>query len=94
MLTERPSIDTDVLDEIEVEDFLNSSLIVYNDDVNTFEWVIQCFRKYLGHTFEQAEQCAILIHMKGKCKVKSGTRTELEAYCTALCDSGLSAEIE
>jgi len=69
-------------------------LILYNDDFNTFEWVIKCLMKYCKHTAEQAEQCAWIVHNNGKCHVKSGTMAELEPICTALCDAGLSAVIE
>jgi ATP-dependent Clp protease adaptor protein ClpS len=69
-------------------------IILYNDDVNTFEWVIECLVKYCGHESMQAEQCAWIVHTKGKCMVKSGDFKKLEPICTALCDHGLSAELE
>ena len=58
------------LSDVSIEDLLSSRLIVYNDDVNTFEWVIQCLCKYCKHTPEQAEQCAYLIHHSGKYQKK------------------------
>ncbi|HNF43594.1 MAG TPA: ATP-dependent Clp protease adaptor ClpS [Ferruginibacter sp.] len=70
------------------------SLIVWNDEVNTFEWVIECFMTVLKHTSEQAEQLAIMIHYKGKATVKTGARSELLPLCSALLDRGLSAEVE
>jgi ATP-dependent Clp protease adaptor protein ClpS len=79
------------------EDFgLNSPsfLVVFNDDVNSFEWVIECFMEVLGHSNEQAEQLAMLIHFKGKATVKTAPRSILEPLCSALLDRGLSAEIE
>lgn len=94
MLFDEPVITEEELSDVSIEDLLNSSLVVYNDDVNTFEWVIECFCKYLKHTPEQAEQCALMIHTRGKCSVKSGTKEELEPYKTALTDAGLSAVIE
>lgn len=94
MLLDEPIIIEEELSDVSIEDFLNSSLVVYNDDYNTFEWVIECFCKYLKHTPQQAEQCALLIHNKGKCEVKSGTKEELEPYKVALTDAGLSAVIE
>lgn len=94
MLLDEPVITEEELSDVSIDDLLNSSLVVYNDDFNTFEWVIECFCKYLNHTPQQAEQCALLIHTKGKCKVKSGTKDELEPYKVALTDSGLSAVIE
>ena len=69
-------------------------LILYNDDVNTFDHVIDTLVKVCHHTFEQAEQCAIIVHFKGKCDVKSGSYDFLKPLCTALLDAGLSAEIE
>lgn len=70
------------------------SLVVYNDDVNTFDFVIECFIKICKHDVLQAEQCTYLVHHKGKCAVKNGTYEELEAICTALLDRGLTAKIE
>lgn len=69
-------------------------LIVFNDDVNTFDHVIDSFIKICKHQPEQAEQCAWIIHFKGKCQIKSGTFEKLEPMCTALLDRGLSAEIQ
>lgn len=94
MLLDEPVITEEELSDVSIEDLLSSSLVVYNDDFNTFEWVIECLCKYLKHTPEQAEQCAWIIHTKGKCKVKNGTKDELEPYKVALTDSGLSAIIE
>ena len=67
---------------------------MYNDDVNSFEWVINCFVKVLNHTVEQAEQLSYLIHFKGKAIVKQGSFKELKPKKDALCDCGLSAVIE
>lgn len=72
----------------------NHHLILYNDDVNTFDWVIECLVGICKHTPIQAEQCAWIVHHKGKCDVKHGSYEELEPMCTALLDKGLSAEIE
>ncbi len=86
--------DVDVLVEDDIGQHHPSFLIVYNDDVNSFEWVIDCFMDVLKHTSEQAEQLAIIIHYKGKATVRTGARSELEPLCTALLDRGLSAELE
>jgi ATP-dependent Clp protease adaptor protein ClpS len=86
--------DTIELSDVSVDDILNSKLIVYNDDHNSFEWVIECFCKYLKHSSEQAEQCALLIHTKGKCDVKTGSKEDLKPFKEALTDAGLSAVIE
>lgn len=69
-------------------------LIVWNDDVNTFDWVIETLVKICGHTQEQAEQCALLIHFQGKYAVKQGSYQELEPMCTAITDRMISATIE
>jgi ATP-dependent Clp protease adaptor protein ClpS len=69
-------------------------IIVYNDDVNSFEWVIECFMKVLGHAPEQSEQLAHIIHYKGKANVKRGGISELRPLAEALLDKGLSAKIE
>ncbi len=70
------------------------SLIVWNDEVNTFEWVIETLVEVCGHTTEQAEQCAYLIHYKGKYAVKNGDYDELKPYCDAITERGIGATIE
>ena len=67
-------------------------LFLYNDDVNTFDHVIETLVRVCDHTWEQAEQCAILVHYKGKCTVKTGELPKLKPQCSALLDAGLSAE--
>ncbi|WP_343701586.1 ATP-dependent Clp protease adaptor ClpS [Chitinophaga sp.] len=69
------------------------SLVVWNDDVNTFEWVITSLMEVCGHTEEQAEQCALIIHYNGKYAVKEGEYRELKPMCEALLDRGISATI-
>ena len=69
-------------------------LIVWNDDVNTFDWVIETLVEVCRHSHEQAEQCAILIHFQGKYAVKEGSYEELEPMCTAITDRGISATVE
>ena len=69
-------------------------LIVFNDDVNTFDHVIETLIKVCGHTAEQAEQCTLLIHYKGKCTVKIGSYEELAGMCTSLHNKSLSADIQ
>jgi ATP-dependent Clp protease adaptor protein ClpS len=71
-----------------------NNIIVFNDDVNTFDHVIDTFIDILGHTVEQAEQCATLIHFKGKCVVKGGAYEQLIPLCSAILDRGISAEIK
>ena len=68
-------------------------LTVFNDDVNTFDHVINTLVKVCKHTVEQAEQCTWLIHYKGKCTVKKGDRDTLKPMRTAICDAGIDARI-
>ena len=70
-----------------------NEIILYNDDVNTFEHVIETLVIVCDHTFEQAEQCAYLVHFSGKCGVKTGSYDELEPLCKRLLEAELSAEI-
>lgn len=82
--------DVDVL-----EDYgLNNEIVLFNDDVNTFDHVIETLIRVCDHTNEQAEQCAILVHYKGKCTVKTGSYDKLKPQCTLLLEAGLSAEIQ
>ncbi|MFN7312174.1 MAG: ATP-dependent Clp protease adaptor ClpS [Bacteroidota bacterium] len=69
------------------------TLLLYNDDVNTFDHVIDCLVRICKHEVLQAEQCAWIVHFKGKATVKSGARADMIAMCQALLDEGLSATI-
>ena len=84
-----------VLEEVLVEEAVgvNNEIVLYNDDVNTFDHVIDTLIAVCSHTSEQAEQCALLVHYKGKCTVKTGAYDELKPQCTQLLQAGLSAEI-
>ena len=68
-------------------------IVLFNDDVNTFDFVIDSLIDVCEHTLEQAEQCTILVHYKGKCTVKTGAYEDLEPRCSKLLSLGLSAEI-
>ena len=68
-------------------------ILLFNDDVNTFDFVIDSLIDVCEHTLEQAEQCTYLVHYKGKCAVKTGEFEELKPKCTQLLERGLSAEI-
>ena len=70
-----------------------NEIVLYNDDVNTFDHVIDTLIDVCQHTPEQAEQCAIIVHHKGKCTVKTGLYKDLEPRCSRLLSVGLSAEI-
>lgn len=80
----------DVLEQ-EVDEKL---IVLYNDDFNTFDFVIESLVEVCGHDVLQAEQCAYLVHYKGKCAIKTGTYEDLEPMCTALLERNLTAQIE
>lgn len=82
-----PQGETDVL-----EDELHE-LILFNDDVNTFDHVIETLIDVCQHTEEQAHQCSLIVHYKGKCCVKTGELEDLNARCTLLHQAGLSADV-
>ncbi|MCG2430872.1 MULTISPECIES: ATP-dependent Clp protease adaptor ClpS [Aequorivita] len=90
-MSTREKIQEDV-DVAEMESNQNE-IVLYNDDVNTFDHVINCLIFACEHTPEQAEQCSIIVHYKGKCTVKTGEYEELKPRCTMLLEAGLSAEI-
>ena len=80
------------LDVAELESNQNQ-IILYNDEVNTFDHVINTLIYACEHTPEQAEQCSLIVHYKGKCIVKTGSYDELKPRCSMLLDAGLSAEL-
>ena len=83
-----------VIEEVLTSQGEMSELIVYNDDFNTFDWVIQCFVEVCDHSFEQAEQLSLIVHFKGKATVKTAPYEVLKPMKDALVDRGLSAIIE
>ncbi|WP_020602797.1 ATP-dependent Clp protease adaptor ClpS [Spirosoma spitsbergense] len=85
------STDVDVLDEVVETDVHN--LVVFNDDVNSFDHVIATLIDVCAHTPEQAEQCTLLIHYKGKCSVKNGSWDELVPMRNEICRRGINAEV-
>ena len=82
--------DSDVLTEVDEY----CSLIVWNDEVNSFDWVIETLVDVCGHSTEQAEQCAMIIDSKGKYAVKEGRYEQLKPMCDAITDRGIGATIE
>lgn len=84
-----------LVEELVLEQLVDQkNLIVYNDDFNTFDHVINSLIKVCGHDALQAEQCTWIIHHNGKCQVKAGEYERLEPMCTGLLDRGITAEIE
>ena len=86
---------TETLEEVLVEEAIgvNNEIVLYNDDVNTFDHVIETLIRVCSHTSEQAEQCALIVHYNEKCTVKTGSLKELTPQCLQLLEAGLSAEI-
>ncbi|NJB37390.1 MULTISPECIES: ATP-dependent Clp protease adaptor ClpS [Flavobacteriaceae] len=82
-------------EELLVEEEISNQneIVLFNDDVNTFDHVINTLISVCEHTPEQAEQCSLIVHYKGKCTVKTGEYNDLKPRCTRLLQAGLSAEI-
>jgi len=68
-------------------------LILFNDDFNTFDFVIQSLIEVCGHDSDQAEQCALIVHFKGKCAIKSGNKSEMKPIHRELLNRNLTVEI-
>jgi ATP-dependent Clp protease adaptor protein ClpS len=91
---------TDIDEEVQIDELVkeliepSKAIILWNDDVNSFEHVIICLVKYCKHTLEQAEQCAMIVHNNGKCSVKSGDYKKLKPIAETLQEEGLSTTIE
>ena len=81
----------DVMDAVETTDLMD--LVVFNDDIDTFDHVTRTLIKVCKHTPEQAEQCTLIIHYKGKCQVKNGTFDFLRPMREAICEAGIDARI-
>lgn len=94
------SEELEVLEDQELDEAIKelvkpeNSLIIYNDDVNSFDHVILCLMRYCEHTIEQAEQCAMIAHTTGKCVVKTGKKEKLLAIFVALITNNITAEIQ
>jgi ATP-dependent Clp protease adaptor protein ClpS len=87
---------TDINEDVDVltEEAVNLNLIVWNDEINTFDWVIDTLMDICGHEREQAEQCAMLIHTKGKYAVKNGSYEALKPQRDGINDRLINATIE
>jgi len=72
----------------------DNHVVLHNDEVNTFDFVIDTLIEICKHDPCQAEQCAFITHYKGKCTVKTGSIKKLKSICQALCDRGLSATLD
>ncbi|MCU0352186.1 MAG: ATP-dependent Clp protease adaptor ClpS [Cytophagales bacterium] len=85
--------ETEVLEEQATEEAEMWNLVVFNDDVNTFDHVIETLIEVCEHEPEQAEQCTWIIHFKGKCTVKTGAFDKMAVMRNAICNRGISAEV-
>ncbi|MBK7149309.1 MAG: ATP-dependent Clp protease adaptor ClpS [Bacteroidetes bacterium] len=83
-------LDTDVLEEKLVE----SKLVLHNDDYNTFDWVIETLIEVCNHDELQAEQCALIVHHKGKCSVSHGSYTKMKMMKDEIVNRGINATVE
>lgn len=82
------------LEDVKLKTENNKNLVLYNDDVNTFEFVTESLIKVCKHDSIQAEQCTYLVHFAGKCAVKTANYRKLKPMCEALLERGLTAKIE
>jgi len=90
-MSTREKISEELLLEEEV--VRQNEIVLFNDDVNTFDHVIDTLIEVCDHTAEQAEQCSLIVHYNGKCTVKTGIYKELKPKCSKLLQAGLNAEI-
>lgn len=90
--SQQTETETQVLSVEELIDQFN--LVLYNDEVNTFDHVIDCLIRICKHELIEAEQCTWIVHVNGKCKVRNGSFDELEGMCNQLMNEGLSVKIE
>lgn len=86
-------IETDIEEEILRAEKKLNEIVIYNDDFNTFQYVIDTLIKVCGHEALQAEQCTLMIHYNGKCAVKKGEYKKLKPICENILERGLTAEI-
>ena len=87
------STQEEVLEKVETKVDKENEIVLYNDDYNTFDHVIETLIDVCEHTPEQAEQCSIIVHYNGKCTVKTGEYNDLKPRCSKLLQAGLNAEI-
>ena len=92
MLSVSPEVEEEVKLDVDLDE--GWKIVLFNDDHNTFDHVIEMLIKVCGHDSLQAEQCAVIVHFKGKCDVKHGSYEDLEPICTALLEADLTAEIQ
>ena len=89
-------IDVEETIDTQIKNLLNNnnSIILYNDSINSFDYVIDCLMIHCNHSSIQAEQCALITHNQGLCNIKSGSRKELTEIVHALTEKNLIVEIQ
>ena len=85
--------ETEVSEEVQINQDEESKIILYNDHVNSFEHVIMCLVAFCDHGFQQAEQCATIVHYKGKCAVKHGNKEDMIERAKKLSEEHLTVEV-
>ena len=95
MTMTKMSYDTDVLEQTEVNVITDeeSRIVLYNDHVNSFDHVIMCLVAFCDHDLLQAEQCATIVHYKGKCIVKHGSKEDMKTRAKKLAEEHLTVEV-
>ena len=93
IISSKPKIDPEHQIQQTVQTKREHELVLYNDDVNTFDHVINTLIAVCEHSIMQAQQCAYIVHFSGKCVVKTGSISDLEPRCIKLLEAGLTAEI-
>lgn len=94
MEEQQPYVSPDVSEDVDTLEDSGCTLVLWNDDVHTFDYVIKALVDICRHTVEQAEQCAILVHCHGKCAIKHGSYSDLLPMQQALLDKQLTSEIQ
>lgn len=94
IFNQNPDTETQFEEDVLVMEEELQNIVLYNDDVNTFDFVIDSLVEVCNHDVIQAEQCTLLVHYVGKCAVKKGTYKQLLPLCEALLERGLTATIE
>lgn len=92
-MTMMTTTETEVLEEVQVNQDEESKIVLYNDHVNSFEHVIMCLVAFCDHGFQQAEQCAVIVHYKGKCAVKHGSKEDMIERAKKLSEEHLTVEV-
>lgn len=89
-----PEVEEKVVDELSLDSLFDKHLVLHNDDVNTFDWVIASIIDICGHSATQAEQLTLMVHYKGKAKVKKGPYEKLRPLCDKFIERGINATVD